>query len=351
MRFSPLIAPCVLVSIVAGCSSGGGDTSSADSGGAADAPPADTAAPDTGAGDGSGADSSGDAAADGAEDAATEVEAREYPADPPEVFGGERPAPIHVPSAYTPERAWPLVVVLHGFGATGAVQDIFLGVSALADEFGVLVIAPDGTENSRGQQFWNATPACCSFGVSSVDDVGYLVGLVEEIAQSYHVDEDRVFTFGHSNGGFMSYRLACEASGTFAAIASLAGATFADAEPCEPASEPVSVLQIHGTNDDTIRYDGGTFGGEILYPSAARTVERHARLLGCTGEPVEAAAALDVEMGIDGAETVAIEYREGCAPGTAAALWTIPDGSHIPVLNPDGTRLVLEWLLAHGRGG
>jgi polyhydroxybutyrate depolymerase len=121
---------------------------------------------------------------------------------------------------------------------------------------------------------------------------------------------------------------------------------------CLPSTEPVSVLQIHGTNDATISYDGGNLGQgqvELNYPSAEESVELHASLNGCDSTPVEAAAPLDIEVSIPGEESSALRYEDGCADGTVVELWTIDGGGHIPTLSPSGTRQILEWLLQRSR--
>jgi polyhydroxybutyrate depolymerase len=262
---------CFVVLTAVACSSDSSPSTTADAA-EAETPESDVASDEGG----------GDDATDGsAEDAGPEVEVdlREFPADPPASVGGERPAAVNAPSDYDPSREYPVVLLLHGYGASGAAQDLFLGVSALADDLDFIAVVPDGTVDAGGSRFWNGTNACCNFGGVEVDDVAYLRGLIEELDDSYRIDAGRVYALGHSNGGFMSYRLACEASETFVAIASLAGAAFADPGDCVPAEFPVSVLQVHGTLDETIGYDGGTLGGRdgVRYPSAARSASTMGR--------------------------------------------------------------------------
>src|SRR5439155_20820686 len=114
---------------------------------------------------------------------------------------------------------------------------------------------PDGTVDGNNNHFWNATDGCCDFGKTGVDDSSYLAGLIDEIASKYKVDPKRVYFMGHSNGGFMSYRMACDHADRVAAIVSLAGATFADDSKCKPTA-PVAVVEVHGNADPTVPYDG-----------------------------------------------------------------------------------------------
>jgi polyhydroxybutyrate depolymerase len=255
-------------------------------------------------------------------------------------IGGDRPAAVHLPGAYDPAEAWPLVVVLHGFGADGWTQDVYFQTSELRDEVGAIVLVPDGTENADGDRFWNATSACCDFYDSQVDDAGYLLGLIAEARALWHID--RVVLVGHSNGGFMAHQLACDAADRITAIASLAGSTFIDPARCQP-SQPVAMLQIHGTADATIPY-AGTAG----YPGAAETAARWAAADGCAGGP-EAGAPADFDLFVDGPETTPATWS-GCSGGVAVALWTMDGSGHIPPPNqPDFGRAILQWLLAQPR--
>jgi polyhydroxybutyrate depolymerase len=268
---------------------------------------------------------------------------------PPDVVGGDRPARVLRPTAWRADAGpYPLVVLLHGYGANGQIQDAYLGVSALRDALGFVVVIPEGTFNSQNKRFWNATPACCDFEAQGPDDLAYLRGVVAEVAATHAIDAARVFALGHSNGGYMAYRLACEAAGVFAAVASIAGATFLDAAACGP-SRPVSALQVHGTRDEVILYGGDMaagFGREG-YPSAVTSVARHAALNGCSAETVTG-DPLDLDTGIDGAESTPLTHT-ACPAGVDAALWTIEGGTHVPALAGAGTQAILTWLLAHGR--
>jgi len=204
---------------------------------------------------------------------------------PPAVLA-ERPYKLVVPVGYAPGTPVPLVVLLHGFGFTSGMQDAWFGFSDQAQARTFLLALPDGTSTLTGQQFWNATDACCAAG-EPVDDVGYLSAVIADVKARYAVDGRKVFVVGHSNGGFMAHALACARAGEVAAIVSFAGATWADEARCTP-SQPVSVVQLHGNLDAVVLYAGGyTARGTGPYPSAETTVETWARKNGCTGAALE----------------------------------------------------------------
>ena len=260
----------------------------------------------------------------------------------PVPFGDGRPVELYVPSAYSDDRPAPLLVLLHGYGASGRLQDAYLGLRAQAEARGYLYAAPDGTPDTSGKRFWNAG-ACCDFGNVGTDDVGYLTGLVAAIGRRYRVDPKRVFLIGHSNGGFMSHRLACDAADTFAGLVSIAGTTWTDTSRCTP-RVPVSVLHVHGTADDTIRYEGGTFSG-FSYASAEDTTKRWAALDGC-GASAEAAPELDIDGSRPGAETRVARYT-GCREGASVELWTVREGQHLPAFGQGFLPKALDFLDAH----
>jgi polyhydroxybutyrate depolymerase len=271
--------------------------------------------------------------------------------DPSLIIGGDRPALVGIPLDYDPTVSHPLIIVLHGFGPfTGEIQAGFLGMLDMIDEKGFVMVLPDGTLNENGNRFWNGATACCDPN-DEIDDVGYLSGLIEEAKQIYNVDEKRVYLMGHSNGGFMSFRMACEASELITAIVSLAGSTFADSADCQPATLPVSVLAVHGTADGTILYDGVP----DAYPSAPDTVESFASAAGCDTSASSVLGNVDLIDAVDGDETEQVAYTTGCQAGLDAGLWTIQDGPHIPFFNAPASGntsfavLASDWLLAHSR--
>ncbi|AKT39340.1 uncharacterized protein CMC5_034870 [Chondromyces crocatus] len=259
------------------------------------------------------------------------------------VFGGDRPVDVFVPSGYQEDTPAPLVILLHGFTASGGLQELYFQFRPLAEAHGFLYAHPDGTTDPDGSRFWNATDACCNFHGSTVDDSAYLRELVEEIQAHYAVDPKRIYFVGHSNGGFMSYRMACDHADLVAAVVSLAGAMVSMPSQCA-ATEPVSVLQIHGTDDDTVKYEGDTFAG-IAYPSALASVEHWAELGGCDASPTSG-EPLDLEADIGGAETTTQTFG-GCASGVNAALWSIQGGSHLPSFTSAFGTGVFDFLLSH----
>jgi polyhydroxybutyrate depolymerase len=264
------------------------------------------------------------------------------------IDAGRGPILVHVPASYDPATPTSLVILLHGYSNTGQDVEDWMQFASLVDEYEFLYLYPTGTSDFLGNPFWNATDACCDLFGSGVDDSAYLRNVIEQMQLNYNVDPDSIHFTGHSNGGFMSYRMACDHADLVASIASLAGATFLDPADCTPVL-PVHTLQIHGTADTVIPYNGGCvpFGG--CHPGAVETTEQWAAYDGCSlvGEPQP--DPLDIDAGIPGSETNVIRYADACAPGGSAELWTVNGGPHSPNLSTDYNRLVIEFLLDHSQ--
>lgn len=267
--------------------------------------------------------------------------------EPSNALVAARPYEKRVPQSYDPQKRTPLVVLLHGFGANGITQSLYFGLGDILDREGFLYAYPDGTTNSAGKQFWNATELCCDFENTAVDDVAYIAAVIADMKAHYNVDPGRVYLIGHSNGGFMSHRFACDRADLVAGIVSLAGATWKDPGRCQP-KEPVAVLQVHGDQDDAVPY-GGAMRGGLMLPSAEETVASWAGKNGCQAGLDKSPPSLDLEANLDGAETT-VARHPGCRSGSAAELWTIKGGGHTPsFLRPGWAQAIWGFLKAHSK--
>ncbi len=284
------------------------------------------------------------------EDAAVPVEDASSGADASSPLIAARPFRVRAPGGHTTLGPLPLVVLLHGYGANGVGQEAYFGLGPLVGSRRFILATPDGLIDGAAKRFWNATDACCNFYNNPVDDVAYLRAVIADVKGRYNVDADRVYVIGHSNGGFMALRMACELSGEIAAVMSLAGAGFAEATRCSP-TQPVHVLQVHGDADAVIRYAGGTALSPVSggYPGAERTVSDWATRNGCGMARSSAGADLDLDTAVPGIETTR-EAHTGCRAGGSAELWRIRAGSHVPSFTDAWGTSLIDWLYAHRRG-
>ncbi len=267
-----------------------------------------------------------------------------WPLPPPSTVGGKRPAAVRVPKDYAAKSPRPVVILLGGYDYLAQDLDDWLRVTERVDTDGFVLVLPDGLIDSDGSPFWNATDSCCDWDDTGVDDVGYLLGLLDELATKVRIDPKRVALLGHSAGGFMAYRLACEAPHRFSAVVSIAGSGHLDPTVCQ-AKLPVSLLQVHGQLDDVMPIDGDEDA-----PSARTMLTRWGQRAGCTPSSW-GADAVKLEHADDGVadETEVFRYTAGCAPGIDVRFWRMAGNGHYPEFRPVFTAKSLAWALAQQR--
>ena len=163
------------------------------------------------------------------------------------VDGLTRTYRVFVPTR--PKKPAPLVLVFHGGFGTGARVASQTGIDAEAEKRGFIAVYPDGLGRA-----WNAGPCCGAPSRLNVDDVGFVSKLLDKLGRQYPIDKRRIYATGISNGGLISYRIACELSGRIAAVAPVAATL--STSPCAPKA-PVSILHVHGLDDQNVPFEGG----------------------------------------------------------------------------------------------
>lgn len=158
---------------------------------------------------------------------------------------------VHVPPSYTAGDHLPMVFNLHGYTSNAIQQQFYSGMDATADANNFIVVYPNGLANAWNSGF--APPYNGTFP----DDVGFISKIIDTMYSMYGIDLARVYSCGMSNGGFQSYRLACDLENRIAAIASVTGSMTATMTSNCTLSRRVPVLEIHGTMDPTVNYYGG----------------------------------------------------------------------------------------------
>jgi polyhydroxybutyrate depolymerase len=263
----------------------------------------------------------------------------------PFTVGGQRPAAVFPPSKY--QGPAPILISLHGYTSSGAKQEAYLKMRSILSKKGIIYVTPDGTPDGGGNRFWNASKACCNFYGSGVDDVKYLMGLVDQVNAKFPVDRKRIYFVGHSNGGFMAFKLACERSDQIAGIVSFAGSMNVDRATC-PAKKPISVLLIHGTADSTILPAGSSINGNG-YASDQSNLnfwKTKDKCLPTIGLP-KFLRQTDYDSSIAGKETKI--YSFNCSTKTNLQYWSIADGLHVPAVNSKFSGNIVDWLLAQSK--
>jgi polyhydroxybutyrate depolymerase len=202
----------------------------------------------------------------------------------------ERDYHAHVPADLG--AGAPVVLFLHGSGGSGPqIATSPADFQGLADRHGFVAVFPSGVVGTSSEGvtggWWNAgqcidpQPRPCELlprtplrsQIAAIDDVAYLSAVIDDVARRHRTDPARVYAWGHSLGGFMAQRLACDLADRIAAVVSVAGALTRN--PCTP-SRPVSVLMCQ-TLDDTAT----PTNGNELNAAVADTVSAWQTINGC----------------------------------------------------------------------
>ncbi|MEW5852808.1 MAG: PHB depolymerase family esterase [Myxococcota bacterium] len=253
--------------------------------------------------------------------------------------GTARKYHLHIPESYAqrPASGAMLVFNFHGLNTTAGVQKYLSGMNERSDARGFVVVTPEGTGMS-----WNAGNCCGSAYTNQVDDVGFTLAILEHVQQSLCIDPKRVYSTGLSNGGHFSYRLACEHSETFAAIASISGLVVVS--PCTP-SRATPILHFHGTSDTIVSYQYGIDGVN----GAEEVTSAWADVNGCS---------TSTEVTYQQGDVTCRAYT-GCSDNAVVELCTIDGGGHqwpggnsIPLLGHttediSATDYLLDFFEAH----
>lgn len=250
------------------------------------------------------------------------------------INGTSRTYRVHVGKSST--QPVPLVIALHGGGGSAQGFEQKTGFDQLADSAGFIVVYPESVTPTDGAlRTWNAGD-CCGFAArTKVDDVGFIRQLIAHMTATYRIDSRRIYVTGHSNGGMLAYRVACELADTVAAVG-VQSATL-EYSPCQP-SAPVSLVHIHGDADTNVPLAGGRGKGKsgVDYfppPKAAATI---AAADHCAATP---------EMTDQAGEQT--RNWTGCVHGSAVELVTVKGGTHAWMDTSAAT--IWSFLQAHPR--
>ena len=233
--------------------------------------------------------------------------------------GLDRSYILHKPKNF--DKNSPLVFMLHGFGSSSMNIMSYSQMNLIADQNGFMVCYPQGSRLETGQSHWNA-----NLDMSSVNDIGFLSSLAKLIQKNYDVNPENTFVSGMSNGGFMSYTLACEKPDVFRAIASITGTMSGrDWQNCKP-SFNIPIMQISGTEDKTVPWDGtmSTAYGWGGAPHIVKVVDFWAEKNGCNVDEKINFPDLD----LSDKSTVSLVKKKGSPKNNQVWFYTVNGGGH-----------------------
>jgi len=228
--------------------------------------------------------------------------------------GQQRDYLVFLPENYTATRNLPLVIYLHSMGWTAEKGMNYTLLNQVADTHDFIVVYPSGKPN------WNSgIGEGSAYSTPDIDDVGFINALIDTLSDSYSIDLERIYATGYSNGGFMSYKLACELSHRIAAIASVGGTTSTNTiANCNP-HHPMPVLHIHGTEDTTVPIEGFK-----SWPSVDQILQYWVEYNNCV--EVDSTILPDVDPK-DGCTVEMISYTN-CTNNSSVIYYKVIDGGH-----------------------
>lgn len=182
------------------------------------------------------------------------------------VDGRVRTYTLQLPSNYYEAAGFSLVIAMHGGGGTGVQFEATSRLSEKANTAKFIVVYPDGVKSTGplGLQTWNAGTCCDYARDNNIDDVKFIRELINKLVSNYKINAKKIYATGHSNGGMLSYRLACEMADKIAAIA-VSSCSMGLTSPCN-ASRPVPVLHVHSLLDSKVPYTGGVGISNAYFP-------------------------------------------------------------------------------------
>jgi polyhydroxybutyrate depolymerase len=254
---------------------------------------------------------------------------------------GYRTYRVHTPPGFQPSEHLPLVLNLHGVGSNNAQQEVYSGMNAVADAERFVVVYPNGVNSS-----WN-------LGLGTVDEYGFFTALLDTLAVTYGINTERTYACGMSQGGYMSFVLACALYERIAAIASVAGSMALGLDLfCAP-TRPVPVMMVHGTADGIVPYTGGI--QSLAVPSVIAFWVAHN---GC--DPVPVITPIPNSVPWDLCTAVREDHGNG-ELGSAVALIRVEGGGHtwpgsaipVGVTNQDisASQAIWEFFEGHSLSG
>jgi polyhydroxybutyrate depolymerase len=256
---------------------------------------------------------------------------------------------VHVPPQAASGRPLPLVISFHGGGSTAEVMRSYTRMDAAADRDGYIVVYPNGSSGFQGRFLtWNAGSCCGPAAALQIDDVGFALAVIDDVAARARVDQARLYATGLSNGSMMAYRLAAEASHRIAAVAGVAGAM--SLKRFEP-KRPMPVLHIHSSQDHIARFDGG-FGvptniadTRMFHTSVEDMLRKWLDHNGCSLKPAVLETSQGASGTLDESHSVIRRVHRPCREGVEVVLLQLGGAGHVW---PGGVRDYVPQLLGTG---
>jgi polyhydroxybutyrate depolymerase len=235
---------------------------------------------------------------------------------------------LNVPASYKPGSPTPLLLAFHSRTSTGKAILESSQILSWAASMNIIVVAVNGAVLDDYSS-WNAGSCCTNATTYKENDVLLTSTIIDYLKTQTTIDASRVWAMGHSNGGMMAYRLACDLSEQITAVAVVTGALVDDT--CNP-SKPVPLIHLHGDLDPTVPYQGG---GKFETPNIYYSTLDYSKANTCDGSPAENLTSTKQQ------------YIWNCKNGSQVQLVNYLENSHQWATGY--TEEILNFLFAHPR--
>lgn len=246
-------------------------------------------------------------------------------------------AKLYIPKDLKNGEKRPLFILLHGYTDPGFHIHLNYPIFKLVDSEKYFLLQPYGTTNQMLARFWDTGEWCCNLTKEPVDDTFYLSKLIKHaLAKNSSIDSQKVFVLGHSNGAFMAFKMACNASDIISGIVAYGGTGLFDYSKCE-INRPLKILQIHGKKDSVVKYGGI----DKIFPSAAAPSKFWTKQFGCDSLPVKSSLSFAEKGPLSSIE---VSTFDNCLSGSYTR-WDVTEGKHLTILGKKALPNIIDFLL------
>lgn len=234
---------------------------------------------------------------------------------------------VYVPAMYDGSTPVPVVFNFHGLGSTKEQQEAYGDFRKIADTANFIIVHPQGLPTNLGIFTQNAFDLFFTTARSK-PDIDFIDHLIDTLKARYNINMGRIYSTGMSNGGFMSYEMACKLNGRFAAIASVAGSMEPQHYNTCNAVHPTPVMEIHGTGDGTVKYDGTPGSTYIAFTHIDTLVKHWVKYNNCNPIPTNPLGDTLPDISTTDSCRAVHFVWDGGDDGSVVELYKIVGGNH-----------------------
>jgi polyhydroxybutyrate depolymerase len=252
------------------------------------------------------------------------------------IAGSSDTVNIHSPDSVNPAKKLPVIINLHGYTGSPFKQHFVMPFKHHVNSEEFILVNPAGIKDDKGNSYWSAENCCGEVEhiENRRDDVAFINSIIDKIIDNYNVDATKIFIAGHSNGGFMANKLACDPDSRVSGIVNLGGAGYSKPENCK-APRPIKVLHIHGNKDDTIKYSGSEW-----HPGAKHSALQWVQRNNCTSRSQTKKLSNKTVF----FRKIETQTWNQCSRDSKVSLWTIIRGGHYELMTSKLTKKIINFL-------